>query len=288
MTGLIIYTAGADNPIISTVIGLITTPIQKISTSISNHASQVTQTKKTTQELETELTEKKEEIKRLRSVLIDYYDIKKENAQFAKYYDLKQQDPSLKFLPGSVIGRDPNEDFYNFTIDQGSLSGVSVNDPVMTDNGLIGWVYSVGANFSKVKTILSPDTKVGAIDKVTGDSGVITGSIKLADNNLTKMAFIQSGNTMQPGDILVTSGLSGMYPKNLKIGEVKEITHDEYDASLYAVVKPYEDVRKVKDVFVVIDFKGKGKIVTSLAKDQIEIEGNSSQASSSQSEGGKK
>lgn len=288
MTGLIIYTAGADNPIISTVIGLITTPIQKISTSISNHASQVTQTKKTTQELEAELTEKKEEIKRLRSVLIDYYDIKKENAQFAKYYDLKQQDPSLKFLPGSVIGRDPNEDFYNFTIDQGSLSGVSVNDPVMTDNGLIGWVYSVGANFSKVKTILSPDTKVGAIDKVTGDSGVITGSIKLADNNLTKMAFIQSGNTMQPGDILVTSGLSGMYPKNLKIGEVKEITHDEYDASLYAVVKPYEDVRKVKDVFVVIDFKGKGKIVTSLAKDQIEIEGNSLQASSSQSEGGKK
>lgn len=288
MTGLIIYTAGADNPIISTVIGLITTPIQKISTSISNHASQVTQTKKTTQELEAELTEKKEEIKRLRSVLIDYYDIKKENAQFAKYYDLKQQDPSLKFLPGSVIGRDPNEDFYNFTIDQGSLSGVSVNDPVMTDNGLIGWVYSVGANFSKVKTILSPDTKVGAIDKVTGDSGVITGSIKLADNNLTKMAFIQSGNTMQPGDILVTSGLSGMYPKNLKIGEVKEITHDEYDASLYAVVKPYEDVRKVKDVFVVIDFKGKGKIVTSLTKDQVEIEGNSSQASSSQSEGGKK
>lgn len=260
MLGLILYTASTENSFLSSALGFIVTPLQKISTDISQHASEVTASKKSTEELETENAELKEEVRKLRSLVVDYYEIKKENAQYSKYYELKHNNPSLKFMPASVIGRDPNENFYSFTVDQGSLSGVSENDPVITENGLIGVVYSVGPNFCKIRSILSPDAKVGAIDKMNMESGVIVGKASLADQNLTRLSFISSQHTMKKGDILVTSGLSGVYPADLKIGEIKEFSYDEYDASLYAVVKPFEDIRDVKDVFIVVGFQNKGEI----------------------------
>lgn len=264
------FTASGGNTFLSQIVDAITTPFQKITTNISNNANDALEDKKTVEQLQAEVDDLKKQVQNLRTITVDYYDVKKENAQFLKYYDLKQKDKSLKFVPASVIGRDSNENFYGFTLDEGSVAGVLLNDPVITENGLVGWVSHVEANSCKVKTILSPDTKVGAVDISTGDSGVITGGMPLADENRAKMTCLLSENNLQAGDILVTSGLSGIYPKSLQIGEVVELTHDTYDASIYAVVKPFEDILSVKDVFIVTDFQGKAQISTSAVKDQIE------------------
>lgn len=270
LTGLLLFTASGGNTFLSQIVDAVTTPLQKITTNISNNANDALEDQKTVEQLQAEVDDLKKQVQNLRTITVDYYDVKKENAQFLKYYDLKQKDQSLKFVPASVIGRDSNENFYGFTLDEGAVAGVLLNDPVITENGLIGWVCHVEANSCKVKTILSPDTKVGAVDISTGDSGVITGGMPLADNNRAKMTCLLSENNLQPGDILVTSGLSGIYPKSLQIGEVVELTHDAYDASIYAVVKPFEDILNVKDVFIVTDFQGKAQVSTSALKDQIE------------------
>lgn len=268
--GVLMYTVSIGESSISSLLGFITTPMQKVSTSISNAANQTAQEKKTIDELQAQIDDLQKQVQNLRAITVDYYDIKKENAQFLKYYDLKQKDNTLKFVPATVIGRDPNENFYGFTLDEGSVSGILENDPVITENGLIGWVYHVEANSCKVRTILSPETKVGAIDVSTDDSGVVEGSMPLADQNLVKLRYIQAENTIKPGDILVTSGLSGIFPKNLQIGEILEIKNEDYDASYYALVKPFEDVRIVRDVFIVTDFQGKAQISTAPAKQQLE------------------
>lgn len=65
-------------------------------------------------------------------------------------------------MAASVIGRDPNT-FYCFTIDQGTNAGISVNDPVVTDEGVVGWVSAVNSISAKVTTLLSPDTKIGGL-----------------------------------------------------------------------------------------------------------------------------
>ena len=62
------------------------------------------------------------------------------------------------------------------------------------------------------------------------------------------------------GDIIVTSGIGGVYPADLILGEVTNIRYDDYDAAKYAVVKPYEDIKSVTDVVVLTDFKNKGEI----------------------------
>ena len=284
MLGLILFTASVDVPVLTSALSFITTPIQKISTNITNAAGYITD-RKSVEELQGQVESLEKEVKELRELTIDYYDIKHENAQLVKHFDLKQKDTSLKIVPSSIIGRDPNENFYSFTIDEGSISGISVNDPVITDKGLVGWVYSVSANSCKVKSILSPETNVGVVDIRTGDSGVIKGSVQLADSNLARLTYISAQNDLKEGDMLVTSGLSGMYPQNLQVGKIKELAYDSFDASLYAVVEPFEDIINMKEVFVITWFEGKGDIVTGSAKDQVELQPDQSNTEESSSEG---
>ena len=202
----------------------------------------------------------KHELNELRDITADYYDVKREIARFAKYYDFKKANNSLKFVSASVIGRYPNEFFGDFAIDHGSGSGISKGDAVITENGLVGTVCNVSFSSARVKTILSPDSKIGVYDSVTGDSGVISGTVEKAAENLTRMNFIPAQSQMKSGDIVVTGGLSGLYPKNLKIGKISEISYDDYESAYYATLEPFENLKEIKDVFVITDFQGKGEI----------------------------
>lgn len=212
------------------------------------------------QELEKENARLRQENAELREQLVDYYDVKAENDRLNSYYGLKKQNPSYEIVPASVIMRDANDDFYSFTLDAGSTLGVKVNDPVITENGLVGWVYRVDAVSCKVKTILSPDTKAAALDKQSSDSAVVSGSAGLCDDNLTRLDKLAENHRVKQGDIIVTSGTGGVYPPNLIIGKVRETGFNKYDSSRYAIIEPYEDIRRVTAAAVITDFDTKGKV----------------------------
>jgi rod shape-determining protein MreC len=277
LSGIFFYTSAFLGNGLFETINCITLPFEKISAEIANHAISFLRERKKSYELELKIEDLENEIRSLRNMVIDYYETKKENAQYAKYYDLKRENNSLKFVSASAIGKDPGDFFQNFNIDQGSSSGISVNDAVITENGMIGYVSHVNANSSRVKTILSPDVKIGAVDKMSLDSGVISGNIELADQNLTRMTLISSQNNIKSGDFVVSSGLSGMYPKNLLLGKIISLEYDNYDISNYAIVEPFEKIKDVQDVFVIIGFQGKGKIFGNTVKeflsdDQADVE----------------
>ena len=176
--------------------------------------------------------------------------------------------PIQKFTTG-VSDSAGNDNFYGFMINQGSSSGISVNDPVITQKGLIGRVVSVNLTSAKVATILSPDCCVGAADRETQDSGVITGNVTLADQNLTRLSYVPAQTTMKTDGLVVTTGLGGIYPRNLIVGRVCELKNDEFDSSRYAIIEPFEDIRVVRDVLVVTSFQGKGNIETKSIKDLL-------------------
>lgn len=247
---------------VSNVLNFLMAPLKVVSQNIASSTSESLKRQKSEAEYKSEIENLKNELRTLRAVAIDYYNVKRENAQYLKFYDFKKQNSDLKFVAGSVISRDPNEIFGSFTLGIGSNSGVSKNDPVITENGLIGRVSEVSSNSCKVNTIFSPNLKAGVLDSKSGDTGVICGDIKNADNNLTKMMYLSAQHNIQIDDIIVTSGLGGIYPKDIPVGKVKEIKHDEFDSSSYAVLEPFDKISDLVDVFVVVDFKGKGEAVS--------------------------
>lgn len=245
----------SDNSIISSAINGFTRGLYQVAAAATSSADTVTY-----DELKAENEKLKQENAQLRQQLADYYDTKSENERLKNYYQLKKENPSYQIQPASVIRRDANDDFYAFTLDIGSSSGVKVNDAVITENGLVGWVCRVDAVSCRVKTILSPDTKAGAVDKQTGDIGIVSGSASLSDSNLTSLNKIAENNKIKKGDMIVTSGTGGVYPGNLIIGKVKEIKFNSYDTSRYAVIEPYEDIRIITAAAVITDFDKKGEI----------------------------
>ncbi len=236
------------------------TPIQRAVTGGTNSAGDAIAPKKTYEELEEEVSRLEKENREMHDMLVDYYDIKRVNQELERFYDIKKENEDFSVLTATVIGRDPNENFYGFTLDRGSNDGVEMNDPVMTENGLVGWVSEVAPGSCKVSVILSPDASVGAVIKRTNDSGVITGSPLLSDEGLTRMINISSQSKVKEGDIVVTSGFGGVFPKNLQIGRIKEISLDEYTGMPAAVIEPFEQVRTVSAAVIVVDFKGKGEV----------------------------
>lgn len=259
---LLIIGGFTENNLLASIVNGITLPMTEVSAAATKEAA-----KPSYDELAEENAELKEEIAELRTQLADYYNVKQENERLWRYYDLKAENPQYEILPATVVRRDPNDDFYSFTLDKGKTSDVAIGDPVVTENGIIGWVYEVNSYTAKVKTILSPDAKVGVIDTVTRDSGVVNGNVLYADRNLTTMTRISALNNLKEGDIVTTTGISGIYPAGLIVGEVREIAFDEYDTSMYAVISPFEDIRTVIDVVVITSFEGQGEISRSGIED---------------------
>ncbi len=263
MFGLMLYTAGTGNSIVTNLLGFISSPMQKVSTVVTNNAAVAAQSvTRSNADLMAENAALKKQIDEQNQKLVKYYTYQQENAQLRKFLELKNENKDFKPVSAAVIGRDPNDVFYNFQIDKGTLAGIALNDPVITEGGVVGWISSVNASYSRVTTLLSADTKISAIDKVNRDSGVVSSNIKLSDSGLVKLGYLTAGTTVKAGDIIVTSGLGGLYPRDLPIGTVTKVGNEAYDVSLFAEVKPFVDVKTVRDVMVITSFEGQGQALT--------------------------
>ncbi len=266
MFAMMLYTAGTGSSFTARVMGLLTVPMQKISTVVTNNAS--VSAESTTQSKEQLIAENKQlrqQVDDLNRKLVNYYTYQQENAQLRKFLELKSENEDFKPVAAAVIGRDPNDLFGGFTLDQGTQSGVKVNDPVVTEAGVVGWVSSVNAGYSKVTSVLSPETKISAIDKVSRDTGVVGCDEKMADDGIVALQYLSAGTKVKAGDLVVTNGIGGVYPRNLLIGTVKDVKNSATDVSLYAEVTPAVDVRNVRDVLVITSFQGQGQAMEGLS-----------------------
>ena len=202
----------------------------------------------------------KERIAEYRKMLVDYEDTKTENERLKEITGLKELNEDFEFQPAGVIARDPDDRFGSFTIDIGTLHGISVRDPVVTGAGLIGYVSKVGPTYAQVTTILSPDCNVGAMEIRTKDTGNITGTVEYAAEGLTKFELLPRETEVQEGDIVVTAGTSGLFPQNLVVGTVEEVALEQSGITRYAVIRPVTEISEVKNVFVLTDFLGKANL----------------------------
>lgn len=244
------------SPIVEQAMGLVLTPIQKITADVSHTVSDFFSNIVNIQSIVFENQTLKEENIELKKRTVDYDDMKTENARYEDFLGLKELNQDFDIEPAGVVGRAPNERFGSFSIDKGSLHGISAYDPVITKEGLVGYIGEVGLTHAKVITLIDIDIDISAYISKTKEPGMISGDIDLVKQGYTKLSYISKGNNASAGDLVVTSGSGGVYPKGILIGEVVSIESDIGGISTYAIVKPVADISNVSDVAVIKDFIG--------------------------------
>lgn len=236
--------------------GLIFGPLQRFSSYLAGELSDFSVPFKSSAALSEENAELKKEVARLTDELVDYERAKHDLARYEKFLGVKEENPSFKFAAAAVIARDPGDKFFSFTAGKGSLHGVSVNDPVISGKYLVGVVTSVMPTQCKVSTLLNPAVNVGAFEISTRESGFVTTTPELSEKGLCRLPGLERTTAVVPGSVVVTSGIGGVYPRNLIIGTVDEVANDTADISSFAVIKPGADPTQLQDVFIIIDFEG--------------------------------
>ncbi len=178
--------------------------------------------------------------------------LKSKNEELRQALHLKEQFGDYTFLGANIIAIDPGNWFNVFKIDIGSREGVQSNNPVVTNaKGLVGRVLASDITSSKVITIIDEKSAVsGWISKTGGGHAIVRGDIVLKEKGLCKMDYIPLEVDVEVGDIIESSGLGGIYPKGIVIGEVIEVRKTNSELDRYAIIKPAANFKRLEEVYV--------------------------------------
>lgn len=190
--------------------------------------------------------------------------LKEENQQLKNELDIESTLSEYGSQTANVISRNPDQWVDNLVIDAGSNSGVKVDMPVMSQNGLIGIISEVNHSSSKVTLLTNIDAssnRVSAQIITTGESsddeeesseavyGIISEYRQESEELL--MTQVTTDENINEGDLVSTSGLGGLFPSGLLIGTVKEIALDNQGLGQIIYIDPATDFNTVRVVTVV-------------------------------------
>ncbi len=260
LSGLAAYSASPAGraTVLSDVMGIIVTPLQKAATGITDAAGRFLSYFTDQDKLRYENEQLQGQIRELEEQLRDFDRYQYENDRLKDYLDIKEERPDFEFEMAEVIAREPGNWFYVFTIDKGSLSGVSPRDTVITAEGLVGYILEVGTTWSKVVTIIDPLSSFGAIVSRTRDVGIVEGDVDFKEQGLCKLSDLSTDNTAMPGDTVQTSGLGDLYPRGIVIGKIRKVAPESHGISSYAVIEPAVDFSSIREVMVITGFSQTG------------------------------
>lgn len=236
------------------IVSSVLSPVQNFFSGISDSVNSYFDNLEEKQELQKEIKKLKDELNEKNKQLIDYDEISRQNNFYKDFLEIKEENPTYKFTSAKIISRSNNDTFATFSIDKGTVDGIEVYDPIITAEGLVGYVCDAYSTQSTVMTVLNPKINISAIDNHSRDTGTITGDADLSLDGLTKMIYIPSDNTISSGNFIVTSGDGGIFPGGLIIGSVVEVKTSMNKISCEAKIQPIVDFSEISDVMVITDF----------------------------------
>ena len=158
-----------------------------------------------------------------------------------------------RILSAEVIGKDPSPWFKTVLIDKGKNDGVETGMAVVVPKGIAGQVTDVSSNYSKVLLIIDHNSAVDALVQNDRARGIIKGGS--AEQCLFK--YVLRKHDIEIGDIVVSSGLDGVFPKGLAVGYVSAVIKPKSGIFQEVTVTPYVDFEKLEEVLIVLNPKKK-------------------------------
>ncbi|MBS4956451.1 MAG: rod shape-determining protein MreC [Clostridium sp.] len=251
--GIIIFSLKSNSSIISSGVGSVISPLQKIiynaNDKLKGSFDFFINFSKVKQENE-ELAAKNAE---LENKLIEYNRMKEENTTLREMFDYSQANQNYNYLGCNIVGYSGGNISNGYIIDKGINDGVKKDMIVITPAGLVGKVTKSESNYSIVQTILNENIAVASMVESTRETtGILQGITDSKNKNLTILSNIPIDSEIKEGDVILTSGLGGMYPQEIRIGEVVSVEVDSVGIMKKAIVKPYVDFNKLEGLFVVV------------------------------------
>lgn len=173
-----------------------------------------------------------------------------ENVRLRKLLDLPPAMQEFQLLAARVVARDPSNWYNTLAIDQGKQAGVEAGSLVVTNAGVVGRVNKVSANGAEVLLISDQRSALGAMGQSSRDVGVLRGG---DEGGYCRLVYLPRTASVRRGDVVITSGLGGDFPKGLVLGHVVEVRAEDYGLGKFARVKPVVDLDHLEEVLVIIE-----------------------------------
>ncbi len=241
-------------------------PLQRATTALVRDIGDLSQTIRQGRELRARVAELEEQVDALTIENVRLREYEAEVVQLRGLLRFVETNPTWAFLGadvvgrsacihapcGDVVGEEPNPYLRYLTINVGQAEGVAVGMPVVTGGAvLVGRVAETGLHTSKVRLVTDTGHSVAAILQQSRATGLLVGQ---ADGSL-RMLYIPQEDTVQVGDIVLTSGLGGAFPRGLVLGQVIQVVKQDFALFQEAVVNPAVDYRRVELALVITSFQ---------------------------------
>ncbi len=188
----------------------------------------------------------KREIAELQGRVTSYQEAYVENQRLRRLLDFKTT-TMAETIPAQVIVHDLTGWFQTLMVDKGFRDGVAPDMPVVNDEGLIGRVLDVSNRYSRVLLITDQGSAVDAVDQRNRVRGILCGK----DANGCLLKYIRGNLDIKEGDLVISSGKDGIYPKGLRLGVVRAVYKDPVDLFQKIDVKPLARMSALEEVLII-------------------------------------
>lgn len=190
----------------------------------------------------------KAELEQLRQEITSYREAAIENRRLRQMLKIKES-MTARMIVANVVGFDLSPWKAVIKVDRGRSDGVRRNMPVLTGAGVIGRVLEVTPSYSNVILLTDYDSRIAAIIQRNRARGILKGQ----GRSECTLEYVEKGVDVEPGDRIITSGLDGIFPKGLLLGEVAEVNPGPPGDLFQAIkVRPYSRLDTVEGVLIML------------------------------------
>ena len=190
-----------------------------------------------------------------------------ENATLNAALNMHRQYSHLPTIGARVIAQDPNNWYRSYRIDRGANDGVQPYMAVIAGGGFAGVVRYVNPNSSQFVSVLDSRFAAAVIAPRTEDIGIASGDTSLMQQGLLRLDLNEAAAQIMPGDEILTSSESSMFPTGLRLGEVVSVHTTPDGLRRYAKIRPAADLSDLEIVLIINEIFGDGQTVRDSRKD---------------------
>ncbi|API90671.1 MULTISPECIES: rod shape-determining protein MreC [Virgibacillus] len=198
----------------------------------------------------------KEKLAEYKGLIYEVQELKEENEELRNNLELTESDSmrNYKSIQATVISRSPERWLEQITINKGKNDGIKKNMAVITAEGMVGKVMTPSKNSATVQLLTGFDQFNRISGKINRKGDNIVGMIEGYDKESKHLIFRiieESKKDIKKDELIVSSGMGGVFPAELPIGKVQEVVPDKYGLTKTALVKPSADMYEINQVIVV-------------------------------------